>query len=97
VRDFYGFFAGGGMARAGLGGHWVCRFANDFDPKKAASYAANWGDKHLKVGDVAKVRTARALPISCGPRFLVRIYRSLAPARDLKGSVRERSGPSGSL
>ena len=40
---FYEFFAGGGMARAGLGPSWSCLFANDFDPKKAASYAANWG------------------------------------------------------
>lgn len=52
---FYEFFAGGGMARAGLGPSWSCLFANDFDPKKAASYAANWGADHLTVGDVAKV------------------------------------------
>jgi DNA (cytosine-5)-methyltransferase 1 len=55
---FYEFFAGGGMARAGLGPSWSCLFANDFDPKKAASYAANWGADHLKVGDVAKVTPA---------------------------------------
>lgn len=55
---FYEFFAGGGMARAGLGPSWTCLFANDFDPKKAASYVANWGDDHLKVGDVAKVSAA---------------------------------------
>jgi len=28
---FYEFFAGGGMARLGLGGAWTCAFANDFD------------------------------------------------------------------
>lgn len=55
---FYEFFAGGGMARGGLGPSWTCLFANDFDPKKAASYAANWGADHLKVGDVAKVTPA---------------------------------------
>lgn len=55
---FYEFFAGGGMARAGLGPSWTCLFANDFDPKKAASYAVNWGTDHLKVGDVAKVTPA---------------------------------------
>lgn len=54
---FYEFFAGGGMARAGLGKSWRCAFANDFDSKKAASYAANWGAKDLLVGDVAKVTT----------------------------------------
>lgn len=55
---FYEFFAGGGMARAGLGKGWKCAFANDFDSKKATSYIANWGDKNLLVGDVAKVTTA---------------------------------------
>lgn len=55
---FYEFFAGGGMARAGLGQGWKCVFANDFDHKKAASYTANWGGKNLLVGDVAKVTTA---------------------------------------
>jgi DNA (cytosine-5)-methyltransferase 1 len=55
---YYEFFAGGGMARAGLGPEWVSLFANDFDPKKAASYAANWGDRHLAVGDVARLSPA---------------------------------------
>jgi len=55
---FYEFFAGGGMARAGLGPSWKCLFANDFDAKKAASYALNWGAEHLKIGDVAAVTTA---------------------------------------
>lgn len=40
---FLEFFAGGGMARAGLSPEWRCVFANDFDPKKAAVYRANWG------------------------------------------------------
>lgn len=56
--EYFEFFAGGGMARAGLGPAWSCLFANDFDPKKAASYAANWGADHLKVGDVAKLTPA---------------------------------------
>ena len=55
---FYEFFAGGGMARAGLGKNWRCVFANDFDSKKATTYSANWGDKGLLVGDVAKLTTA---------------------------------------
>ena len=46
------------MASGGLGPSWYCLFGNDFDPKKAASYAANWGTDHLKVGDVAKVTPA---------------------------------------
>ncbi|MFA6970694.1 MAG: DNA cytosine methyltransferase [Gallionella sp.] len=55
MSEYYEFFAGGGMARAGLGTSWTCRFANDFDKKKAASYAANWGGEHLKIDDVAKI------------------------------------------
>lgn len=56
MPTFYEFFAGGGMARAGLGPTWTCLFANDFDQKKAGSYRANWGGDHLWVGDVADVR-----------------------------------------
>jgi DNA (cytosine-5)-methyltransferase 1 len=54
------FFAGGGMARAGLAG-WSCLFANDFDARKGASYAANWGGDHLRVGDIHDL-TASDLP-----------------------------------
>jgi len=55
MPEFYEFFAGGGMARAGLGQEWTCRFANDFDEKKGASYVANWGNNDFKLGDVAKI------------------------------------------
>ena len=40
MGSFYEFFAGGGMARAGLGEDWTCLFANDFDPKKGDAYRA---------------------------------------------------------
>lgn len=40
------------MARAGLGAGWDCLLANDFDAKKAASYAQNWGDDHLICDDI---------------------------------------------
>ncbi len=53
LPTFYEFFAGGGMARAGLGPHWQCVFANDFNPMKASTYASNWGADHLVCGDVA--------------------------------------------
>lgn len=59
--SFYEFFAGGGMARAGLGSDWKCLFANDFDPKKAATYAQNWGEDALVIGDVGAL-TAAQLP-----------------------------------
>lgn len=53
---FYEFFAGGGMARAGLGPGWRCLFANDFDFKKAATYEQAWGTGTLKIGDIRKVK-----------------------------------------
>jgi DNA (cytosine-5)-methyltransferase 1 len=40
--NFYEFFAGGGMARAGLGAEWDCSFANDFDEMKGRVYRSNW-------------------------------------------------------
>ncbi len=52
---FYEFFAGGGMARAGLGPNWRCLFANDFDFKKGVTYQDNWGDGTITVKDVGKV------------------------------------------
>ena len=62
MAKFYEFFAGGGMARAGLGAGWTCLFANDFDSKKGMTYQANWGTKgELKIADVAQL-TAADLP-----------------------------------
>jgi DNA (cytosine-5)-methyltransferase 1 len=59
MPSFYEFFAGAGMARAGLGGGWTCLFANDFDPKKGLTYQANWGaDGELTVGDVAQLKVS---------------------------------------
>ena len=57
MKTFYEFFAGGGMARAGLGDDWKCLFSNDFDEKKASSYIANWGDSDFICEDVAKLST----------------------------------------
>ncbi len=55
---FYEFFAGGGMARAGLGSEWTCLFANDFDAKKGEIYARNWGSKELKIEDVGLLKAS---------------------------------------
>ena len=54
--SYYEFFAGGGMTRAGLGSDWTCLFANDIDPKKAFSYATNWGEQQVVVRDVAHLK-----------------------------------------
>lgn len=56
--SFYEFFAGGGMARLGLGPRWKCLFANDFDPRKGRSYRRHWGDDALVLGDVRGVSAA---------------------------------------
>lgn len=59
MPNFYEFFAGGGMARAGLGNGWTCLFANDFDTKKGLTYQLNYpsGDV-LRVKDVRKIKAA---------------------------------------
>jgi DNA (cytosine-5)-methyltransferase 1 len=49
------------MARAGLGSGWRCLFANDFDNKKAITYAENWGAGTLKTKDVREL-TVDELP-----------------------------------
>jgi DNA (cytosine-5)-methyltransferase 1 len=59
MASFYEFFAGGGMARAGLGKAWTCLFANDFDAKKGLTYQLNYpsGDV-LRVDDVRNIQAA---------------------------------------
>lgn len=56
--SWYEFFAGGGMARLGLGRQWRCAFANEWSAKKAAAYRAYFGaSPELKVADVATLTT----------------------------------------
>src|SRR5271157_2866277 len=61
LPDFYEFFAGGGMVRAGLGPEWRCLFANDLDHKKSRIYRENWGGGELKTADVGTL-TLKDLP-----------------------------------
>jgi DNA (cytosine-5)-methyltransferase 1 len=92
------FFAGGGMARAGLGDSWRCLFANDFDEMKVSTYAANWGANDIKHADVASL-TMSDLPATlvdlawasfpCQDLSLAGSYRGLGRERD---SVLTRSG-----
>ena len=58
MAEFYEFFAGGGMARTGLGPDWTCLFANDFDFKKGLTYQANFGAAELKVADIRAITPA---------------------------------------
>ena len=55
MGKFYEFFAGGGMARQGLGSEWSCQFANDFDFKKGLTYQANFGGSELTVADIRSI------------------------------------------
>jgi DNA (cytosine-5)-methyltransferase 1 len=55
---FYEFFAGGGLARTGLGNAWTCLFANDISAKKAEVYRANFGSaSELVVDDINNIST----------------------------------------
>jgi DNA (cytosine-5)-methyltransferase 1 len=57
-KHWYEFFAGGGMARLGLGPGWKCTFANDFCEKKANAYRNFFGSSpELKVADVGRLST----------------------------------------
>lgn len=59
---FYEFFAGGGMARLGLGSDWDWTFANEWSEKKAAAYRRYFGNcPELRVCDVASL-TPNDLP-----------------------------------
>lgn len=58
---FYEFFAGGGMARAGLGQGWECLLANDISPMKGAAYVDNYGADDLVIGDIYDLK-ANELP-----------------------------------
>ncbi|WP_425409611.1 DNA cytosine methyltransferase [Hyphococcus sp.] len=57
-RTFFEFFAGGGMARLGLGPDWRCLFANDIDPEKCSAYRANFGGDDLVERDIAELSAA---------------------------------------
>ena len=95
---FLEFFAGGGMARAGLGANWRCLFANDFDARKVATYKPNWGAGDIRCGDVADL-TLADLPkgtvdlswasFPCQDLSLAGGYRGLGHERD---QARTRSG-----
>lgn len=91
MPTFYEFFAGGGLARAGLGEGWECLFANDIDAKKGASYAANWGREHLKSEDVGKLTTAD-LPGRADLAWASFPCQDLSLAGDYAGLNGERSG-----
>jgi DNA (cytosine-5)-methyltransferase 1 len=90
--NWYEFFAGGGMARLGLGPHWNCTFANEWCEKKASAYRAYFGQApELKVQDI------RSLKVDSLPGQAELVWASF-PCQDLSlagsgaGLRGERSG-----
>jgi DNA (cytosine-5)-methyltransferase 1 len=90
-HTFYEFFAGGGMARAGLGADWQCLFANDFDAKKAEAYKANWGGAEIVCGDIHKL-TVSSLPGHADMAWASFPCQDLSLAGNGAGLKGERSG-----
>jgi DNA (cytosine-5)-methyltransferase 1 len=91
MPDFYEFFAGGGMARAGLGKGWNCLFANDIDAKKGASYATNWGRERLEIRNVGELETTD-LPGCADLAWASFPCQDLSLAGDYLGLEGKRSG-----
>lgn len=89
--SFYEFFAGGGMARAGLENGWECLFANDIDEKKGRSYTANWGAERLRIEDVGRLKTSD-LPGHADLVWASFPCQDLSLAGDLAGLKGKRSG-----
>jgi DNA (cytosine-5)-methyltransferase 1 len=86
------FFAGGGLARLGLGKNWQCIFANDFSIKKATSYRDNYNNApELVIDDVWKIETSA---ITGKPTLAWASFpcQDLSLAGNGKGLDAERSG-----
>ena len=59
---WYEFFAGGGMARLGLGKTWTCLFANEWCSKKTAAYRMCFGPSPELLEDDVRNLTIADLP-----------------------------------
>ena len=90
-QTFYEFFAGGGMARLGLGPDWNCLLANDIDHKKAAVYRANFGDTQIKCKDIYNL-TSSDLPHSANLAWASFPCQDLSLAGNRNGLAGDRSG-----
>ena len=92
MPDFYEFFAGGGMARLGLGPGWRCLLANDFSEKKALAYRTNFPPaEELICGDVYNLTTSD-LPGQADLAWASFPCQDLSLAGKQKGLGAERSG-----
>ncbi|MHB8940294.1 MAG: DNA cytosine methyltransferase [Desulfobacteria bacterium] len=92
MDGFYEFFAGGGMARLGLGPDWKCLFANDICEKKASAYRANFdGAPELIVKDIRSI-TPAMLPRGATLAWGSFPCQDLSLAGNYNGLDGERSG-----
>lgn len=92
MPDFYEFFAGGGMARLGLGPTWRCLFANDFSPKKVQAYRANFPPADELICDDVYNLTTADLPGQADLAWASFPCQDLSLAGKQKGLSGERSG-----
>lgn len=90
-HTFYEFFAGGGMARLGLGAGWQCLLANDIDPKKMKTYQSNFGVEGTLRCDIAELK-AKSLPGSPTLAWASFPCQDLSLAGNRMGLAGERSG-----
>lgn len=89
---FYEFFAGGGLARVGLGEHWDCLFANDISEKKGAAYQRNFSPAHELIIDDIHNLTTHDLPASAMLSWASFPCQDLSLAGNGGGLKAERSG-----
>lgn len=88
---YYEFFAGGGLARLGLGSGFTCVFANDIDAAKLDAYRAAFGDEHIVGGDIWSLSTA-ALPGRAALAWASFPCQDLSLAGARRGLAAPRSG-----
>ncbi len=92
MPDFYEFFAGGGMARLGLGWSWRCLFANDFSLKKVQAYRANFPPADELICDDIYNLTTGDLPGQADLAWASFPCQDLSLAGKQRGLSGERSG-----
>jgi len=89
---FWEFFAGGGMARLGLGDAWNCLFANDIDAKKGATYRANFQPAAELIIDDIRTIAVEQLPAGATLAWASFPCQDLSLAGFGKGLKGDRSG-----
>jgi DNA (cytosine-5)-methyltransferase 1 len=90
-QTYYEFFAGGGMARLGLGAGWSCLMANDISEKKAETYCRNFGGDEFRLKSVYDL-TSSDMPGAPSLAWASFPCQDLSLAGNRSGLSGERSG-----